>query len=492
VINLNGLTKKQLKELRDKLYDLQLDQKDNALDYMQWKAYKKQFDMMEAIYKRMDTKKGPNIFVVFGGNRAGKTELGAGVVATMFKNKPGLKCWCSTVSDLSVGVQQAKLFKLIRDRDIEYGEYNSVRGWKNNIVISKTGGKIQFKTYEQGREAFQGDDLDLIWFDEEVPWSIYQECIARVTDRQGVILLTFTALKGYTRLVTDLWGKERDDVLTEILSVKDNPFMNDEAKKQFMQSVSEEDYATRIDGKPHLKEGLIYKEFKDIHKIERFDYISLVRQNPGRWKLSEGIDPHNRTPHHWLRFLYDSLEDSLYVVEELKAPEESMRISHFSKMLREQRRGVPELEYTQIDTSAMTPDIIKLHPDEHQDDVFTIRTEFAQNGIPTILCMKDNSVGIALTKERLRATVNAEGKQVAKPKLHVFNDLKGIISEFEMYQWASYHSDLIAERNEKLNKPRKKDDHYMDILKYEVLRRHSQNNGGKIPSRHELYSGMGY
>lgn len=492
-MNLNGLTKKQLRDLRDSLTALYHDQKDNALDYMEWKTYKKQYDMMTAILKRVKTKKGPNIFVVFGGNRAGKTELGAGVVATLFKERPNINIWCATVSELSVGVQQAKLFKLIRDKDIEYGEYNPIRGWKNNLILSKKEGKIRFKTYEQGREAFQGDALDVIWFDEEVPYDIYQECIARVTDRQGVILITFTALKGYTRLVTDLWGKERPDVLTEVLSVRDNPFMAKESKEQFMASVAKEDFDTRIDGKPHMKEGLIYPEFKEIHQIERFDYLSLVKNDPNRWKISEGIDPHTRTPHHWLRFLYDTVEDSLYVVEEQRAPVESMRIGEFAKLLRERRRGVPEIEYTQIDTSSQTPDVVRLHPDEHQENIHTIRTEFAQNGVATILCMKDNSVGFSLVRGRLVSSVaisKTESKQ--KPKLHVFNDLKGIITEFGMYQWKSYHSAVVTERNEKLNVPRKKDDHYMDILKYEVLRRHANGNSGRLPTPYELYSGMGY
>ena len=80
---------------------------------------------------------------------------------------------------------------------------------------------------------------------------------------------------------------------------------------------------SRIYGKPHLKEGLIYKEFsKSLHVIEPFDHVSLAQKNPKRFILTEGIDP----PHHWIRFLYDKQENILYVCDELKAPHSKDKI----------------------------------------------------------------------------------------------------------------------------------------------------------------------
>jgi phage terminase large subunit-like protein len=485
------LSPRKLRELNKVLTDLKKDQKDNQLDYMEWEKYPEQNEMVEACIHRVKTKEGPTIFVIFGGNRAGKTEAGAGVVAKLFKDMPDCRMWCATLSDLSIKVQQRKLSSLIRQRDIEYGEYNPIRGWKNNLVLSKKAGMINFKTYEQGREAFQGDDLDLIWLDEECPFDIYQECIARITDRQGAILLTFTALSGYTRLVSDLWGTDREDVKTALLTIAKNPFLPEAAKQQFMDLVSDDDRETRIEGKPHVKEGLIYKEFKAVHQIPRFDYMELVRKQPHRWQLSEGIDPHTRTPHHWSRFLYDTVEDTIYIVEELKAPYESMVIEDYAEMIHGMRRGI-DPEYTQIDTSSMTPSVIQKHPDEEQQNIATIRTEFAKHGIATILCTKDNATGISLVKHRLRNFHRSEDKVVPKPKLYVFNDLKGHIFEFTHYSWDSYQSSKIIERKEMVNKPKKKDDHFMDILKYEVIKRNIASPITFQETHQELYGSTGY
>jgi phage terminase large subunit-like protein len=485
------LSKRELQELNGVLERIKTDQKDNKLDYMEWERYPEQHEMVEGCVHRVKTKEGPTIFVIFGGNRAGKTEAGAGVVARLFKEMEAPRIWCATVSDLSIKVQQRKLEGLLRKRDIEYGEYNQVRGWKNNLILSKTGGMINFKTYEQGREAFQGDDLDLIWMDEECPFDVYQECIARITDRQGAILLTFTALSGYTRLVSELWGTDNKNVKTALLTIDKNPFMPEAAKQQFKDNVSDDDRETRIDGRPHVKEGLIYKEFKAVHQIPRFDYLELVRKAPHRWQLSEGIDPHTRTPHHWARFLYDTAEDIIYIVEELKAPYESMVVEDFAELIHGMRGKIAP-EYTQIDTSSMTPSVIRKHPDEHQLDVQTIRTEFFKHGIETILCTKDNATGISLVKQRLRNFHRKGEKVVPKPKLYVFNDLQGYIFEFLHYAWDSYQSSKATERNEIINKPKKKNDHFMDILKYEVLRRNLNGPGSFQANHQELYDGTGY
>jgi hypothetical protein len=35
---------------------------------------------------------------------------------------------------------------------------------------------LQFKSYERGREKFQGTALEVVWLDEESPLDIYIEC----------------------------------------------------------------------------------------------------------------------------------------------------------------------------------------------------------------------------------------------------------------------------------------------------------------------------
>jgi len=62
---------------------------------------------------------------------------------------------------------------------------------------------LYFKSYDQGRKTFQGQERDFIWLDEECDMDIYQECVQRFrgSTADGRLLLTFTPLNGVTDVV---------------------------------------------------------------------------------------------------------------------------------------------------------------------------------------------------------------------------------------------------------------------------------------------------
>jgi len=60
---------------------------------------------------------------------------------------------------------------------------------------------LTFKSYDQGRVAFQGNEQEVIWLDEEPPLSVYSECVMRTMTTQGLIIMTFTPLMGVTEVV---------------------------------------------------------------------------------------------------------------------------------------------------------------------------------------------------------------------------------------------------------------------------------------------------
>ena len=69
---------------------------------------------------------------------------------------------------------------------------------------------LEFRSYDQGRRVFQGTARDLIWLDEEPPDppvaaassgegnDIYTECLMRTLETEGLIIVTFTPLRGLT------------------------------------------------------------------------------------------------------------------------------------------------------------------------------------------------------------------------------------------------------------------------------------------------------
>ncbi len=60
---------------------------------------------------------------------------------------------------------------------------------------------LTFKSYEQGREGFDGDAIHVIWLDEEATVSIYTECLLRTMTTDGILLQTYTPLSGLSELV---------------------------------------------------------------------------------------------------------------------------------------------------------------------------------------------------------------------------------------------------------------------------------------------------
>ena len=60
---------------------------------------------------------------------------------------------------------------------------------------------LGFKSYDQGREKWQGETLDVVWFDEEPPMDIYMEDLTRTNATGGMVYLTFTPLLGMSDVV---------------------------------------------------------------------------------------------------------------------------------------------------------------------------------------------------------------------------------------------------------------------------------------------------
>lgn len=165
---------------------------------------------------------------VFGGNRSGKTECGA--VETVWlargihpyrENKKDMFGWVVSLSTkVQKEVAQEKILKYL---DKEYiseiimntGKKSSPEyGVIDTIVVKNSFGgfsKISFKSCEEGREKFQGTSLDFVWFDEEPPEDIYNECKMRVLDKCGDIFGTMTPLKGQTYIYDQIYLNSQND-----------------------------------------------------------------------------------------------------------------------------------------------------------------------------------------------------------------------------------------------------------------------------------------
>ncbi|WP_246676398.1 terminase family protein [Mesorhizobium sp. B1-1-5] len=85
----------------------------------------------------------------------------------------------------------------------------SVPGAIDSVVVRRGGGGdvqagesvLSFKSYEKGREKWQGETLHGVWFDEEPPLDIYSEGLTRTNATDGIAIVTFTPLLGMSDVV---------------------------------------------------------------------------------------------------------------------------------------------------------------------------------------------------------------------------------------------------------------------------------------------------
>lgn len=77
------------------------------------------------------------------------------------------------------------------------------------VIKHASGGTstLGFKSYDQGRQKWQSETLDFVWFDEEPPLDIYMEGLTRTNATGGMTFITFTPLLGMSDVVSMFLGE---------------------------------------------------------------------------------------------------------------------------------------------------------------------------------------------------------------------------------------------------------------------------------------------
>lgn len=90
------------------------------------------------------------------------------------------------------------------DALIDHSRRQGVPDALDSVLVRHVSGAVStlgFKSYDQGREKWQGETLDVVWFDEEPPMDIYMEGLTRTNATGGMVYLTFTPLLGMSDVV---------------------------------------------------------------------------------------------------------------------------------------------------------------------------------------------------------------------------------------------------------------------------------------------------
>ena len=395
---------------------------------------------------------------VFGGNRSGKTECGA--VETVYfargnhpyrENRKNTFGWVVSLStQVQRDVAQAKVLHYLNPSHI--ADITMISGKKESpeygvidqIMVRNVFGGISvigFKSCDQGREKFQGSSLDYVWFDEEPPKDVYDECRMRVIDKNGDIFGTMTPLKGLTFVYEEIYlnDKNSPDVWCEFMEWADNPFLPQSEIDSLTATLSEDQLESRCYGHFRADSGLVYTEFdENVHVIEPFDV-------PAEWYDEISIDPGLKNPlsAHWYAVDYDG---TVYVIAEHFEAEKSVeyhaeRIKRISARLGWKKDGGGRISAL-IDSAANQKTLASMK---------SVSELFYEQGIKVNPCVnKDLFSGIARVKQYLKPAAG-------KPRLYVFKNCVNLIRELKSYRWGDGDA------------PKKTDDHALDELRYYLM-----------------------
>mgnify|MGYP002084519944 CR=1 FL=1 len=182
---------------------------------------------------------------------------------------------------------------------------------------------LGFKSYDQGRTKFQAETLDFGWLDEEPDEDIYTEMLTRTNATNGMVFMTFTPLKGMSKVVARFLLKETapegmsDEEATAFLAgaadrhvttmtIDDAEHYTPEKRAQIIASYPEHERAARTRGVPTMGSGLIFPVDEDALKFDPFDI-------PAHWPRLGAMDFGWDHPFAAVELAHDRDTDTIYV-----------------------------------------------------------------------------------------------------------------------------------------------------------------------------------
>jgi phage terminase large subunit-like protein len=166
---------------------------------------------------------------------------------------------------------------------------------------------IQLKSYEKGREKWQGETLDFVWFDEEPPADIYTEGLTRTNATNGMTLITFTPLLGMTEIVRRFLLEKPAGTHVTAMTIHDAEHYTDEQRAAIIATYPEHERKARTEGIPQLGSGRVFPFERSQIACESFPI-------PEHWTQICGIDFGWDHPSAGARLAWDRDSDCIYVI----------------------------------------------------------------------------------------------------------------------------------------------------------------------------------
>jgi len=430
-------------------------------------------------------------FVIRGGNRSGKTELGAAIAVAWalgkeyFRDEPAWE-W---VKDLPipeppnniwvVGLDYPTLRDVIWREKLLFGRNHpalippdALDKPPNNTdfqIFFANGSLITGKSADSGREKFQSASVDLIWIDEEPEKAIYDECYQRTADCAGKILVTLTPLVDIASGIREPWVydlhddmvKGQRDIRFAQLSVMDNPYVPAEEKLKLKEKWSgHPEEQARLFGDFVQRSGLVYNLWNPAKHLIRPFAI------PREWTRVVSVDPANTGVTAAVWGAIEPGTNNLYLFREYY--QSNLTISEHAKNIQLRNRG-EQIDFWLLDPKWGSQRKGQQHKSGQQ--------LYRECGLPVRLAEVPGDYGLQISKEYLGATLDQTSRH---PKLYVFNDLHNFRWEIEHYTWATF--DRGEKKGLSKEKPVKRNDHLMNAWQYLCAGRFHGRRGPMVTS----------
>lgn len=186
------------------------------------------------------------------------------------------------------------------------------------IVKHKRSGtsSLQFKTYDQGRERWQGATLDAVWFDEEPPMDIWSEGRTRTNVPGNFTYMTFTPLKGMSDVVRRFRMEKPPGSIVIPMGIEDALHYSPEQRKAVIAGYPEHERMARAYGVPVLGSGAVFQ-------IPEAQIMCEPFQIPSHWPRICGMDLGWEHPTAVAWIAWDRDTDTVYIYDTHRVKEQT-------------------------------------------------------------------------------------------------------------------------------------------------------------------------
>lgn len=180
---------------------------------------------------------------------------------------------------------------------------------------------LRFKSYEQGRTKLQGETIDFFWCDEEPPEEEYSEILTRITATDGCGIITFTPLKGRSKVVTRFLDEPSDTRHVVIMTIDDAEHIPAEKRQAIIDAYPQYQRDARARGIPMMGEGLVYQAPEEMIREAAIEHV------PAHWSKLWSIDFGIAHPFAAALVAWDKDADVLHVLHTIRMSGEGSTIT---------------------------------------------------------------------------------------------------------------------------------------------------------------------